>query len=86
MVNIKIKVTVNSKSRNKKKTVALFRCSPPKVLLRKDVLRKCNKFTGDYICQIQLLWSFIEITLQRGCSPVKLCVFAEHLWKDASEF
>lgn len=38
------------------------------VFLRKDILRKCNKFTG----QLQVICNFIEITFPHGCSPVGL--------------
>ena len=36
------------------------------VLLRKDVMKICSKFTGELLC------NFIEITLCHRCSPVNL--------------
>ena len=49
---------------------------PSEVFLRKGVLKKCSKFTGEHPCRsaisIKLLSNFIEITLQHGCSPVNL--------------
>ena len=50
------------------------RSSPPQVLLGKDVLIICSKFTGKHPCwsviSIKLQNHFIEITLR--CSPVNL--------------
>ena len=52
------------------------RSSPPEVILRKDVLKICSKFTREHPCwsaiSINLQSNFIEITLWRGCSPVNL--------------
>ena len=46
------------------------------VLLRKGVLKRCSKFTGENPCRsaisMKLLCNFIEITLRHGCSPVNL--------------
>ena len=46
------------------------------MLLEKEVLNLCSKFTGDTPCQsvilIKLLCNFIEITLRHGCSPINL--------------
>ena len=46
------------------------------MFLRKSVLKICSKFRGEQPCpsviSIKLLCNFIEITLQRGCSPVYL--------------
>ena len=43
------------------------------MFLIKVVLKICNKFRGEHPCRsvilIKLLCDFIEITLQRGCSP-----------------
>ena len=50
--------------------------SPPFVLLGKNVLKICCKFTGEHPCKslisIKLLCRFIELTLQHGWSPVNL--------------
>ena len=55
---------------------SIHRTSHPDVFLRKDVLKKCSKFTGEHPCRnvisIKLLSNFIEIALWRGCSPVNL--------------
>ena len=52
------------------------RSSRPEVLLGKDVLKICSKFTGEYPCRsvisIKLLCNFTEITLRHGCSPLNL--------------
>ena len=52
------------------------RSSHPKVFLGKDVLKICSKFTGKYpsrsVISIKSLYSFIEIALRYGCSPVNL--------------
>ena len=49
------------------------------MFLRKAVLRKCSKFTGERPCQsdisIELLCNFIEIAFQHGCFPVNLLHF-----------
>ena len=54
----------------------IFRSSHPEVFLEKDVLKKCNKFTGEHPCRsvtsIKLLCNFIEFTLRHGSSPVNL--------------
>ena len=54
----------------------VFRSSPTEVVLRKDVLKICSKFTTEQPCQsvisIKLFCSFIEITYWLGCSPVNL--------------
>ena len=67
----------------------LFRSSHPEVFLRKGVLKICSKSTGEYPCQsvisIKLLWNFIEITLQYGCSPVNLLhIFRTLFFKNTS--
>ena len=41
----------------------------PEVLLRKDVLKICSKFTGEHSCRSAIS---IETTLRHGCSPVNL--------------
>ena len=52
------------------------RGSRPEVFLRKGVLKICTNFTGEHPCRsvisIKLLFNFIEIALQHGCSPVNL--------------
>ena len=45
----------------------ICRSSLPKVFLRKDVMKICFEFTGEYPCL-----SLIEITPQHGCSPLNL--------------
>ena len=56
-----------------------FKSNYPEVLLRKAVLRKCSKFTGEGPCQsdisIKLLCNFIEIAFQHGCFPENLLHF-----------
>ena len=46
------------------------------MFLERGVLKICSRFTGERPCRrlisIKLLCSFIEITLQHGCSPVNL--------------
>ena len=53
-----------------------FGSSRPEVVLGKGVLKICNKFTGEQLCQIEisikLLCNFIVITLWHGFSPVNL--------------
>ena len=55
---------------------SIFRSSHPEVFLGKGILKICSKFTGEHPCRceisIKLQSSFIEITLQNGCSPVNL--------------
>ena len=46
-----------------------IRNSPPKVFLRKGVLKLCSKFTGEHPCRSVIS---IEITFLRGCSHVNL--------------
>ena len=54
----------------------MSKSSCPEVFLRKDILKICGKFTGDYpyrsAISIKLLWNFIEITIRLGYSPVNL--------------
>ena len=54
----------------------IARSSPPLVFLRKAVLKICSKVTGEQpyrsVISIKLQNNFIEITLQRVCSPVNL--------------
>ena len=56
--------------------VSCFRSSRPEVFLRKVVLKTFSTFKGEHpflsAISIKLQSSFIEITLQHGCSPVKL--------------
>ena len=50
-----------------------YRSCRPEVLLGKDVLKICSKFTGQYPCQSAISKSnFIEIALRHGYSPVNL--------------
>ena len=46
------------------------------MFLRKGVLKKCRKFTGEHPCRngisIKLQSNFIEIAFRHGCSPVHL--------------
>ena len=69
--------------RNLKKTCGvagmlslIYRSSYLEMILGEGVLKIWCKFTGEHPCQsaisIKLLWNFIEITLQYGCSPVNL--------------
>ena len=65
--------------------------SHPKVLLVKDVLKICSKFTGKHQCRsaisIKLQGKFIEITLWHGCSPVNLLqIFRTLFSKNTSEW
>ena len=67
----------------------VFLSTHPEVLLGKDVLKMCSKFTGEYPCQsvisIKFLCNFTEITLQHGCSPVNLLhVFGTPFLKNSS--
>ena len=52
----------------------LVRSSHPTVFLRKGVLKKCSKFTGEHPCRrgisITLQSNLIEIALRHGFSPV----------------
>ena len=52
------------------------RISILEVFFWKDVLKICNKFTGEHPCwsaiSKKLQSIFFEITLQHGCSPVNL--------------
>ena len=49
---------------------------PSKGVLKKGVLKKCSKFTVEHSCRsvisIKLLFNFIVIALQHGCSPINL--------------
>ena len=61
------------------------------MLLGKDVLKTCNKFTGEHPCRsaisIKLLLNFIEITLRHRCSPVNLLhIFRTPFLKNTSEW
>ena len=53
-----------------------IRNSPPEVFLRKDVLKKCSKFTGENpyrsAISINLRGNSIEIKFRHECSPVNL--------------
>ena len=54
----------------------IFRSSHPEVFLRKGVLKRCSKFTGENPCRsvisIKMLCNFIEMTLWHVCSPINL--------------
>ena len=65
------------------------RSSLSEVLLRKDVLKICSKFTGEHPSQsetsIKLLCNFIEIALRHGCSPLNLLhIFRTPFYKKTS--
>ena len=67
----------------------MSKSSCPEVFLRKDVLKICGKFTGDYpyrsAISIKLLWNFIEITIRLGYSPVNLQhIFITPFYKNTS--
>ena len=50
-----------------------YRSCRPEVLLGKDVLKICSKFTGQHPCRSAISKSnFIEIAFRHGCSPVNL--------------
>ena len=53
-----------------------YRSGSPKVFLEKDVLKICNKFTGEHPCRnaisIKLPSNFIVIALWHGCSALNL--------------
>ena len=51
--------------------LSIVRSTHAEVFLRKDVLKICSKFTGEYPCQ-RPISIFIEITLRHGCSSVNL--------------
>ena len=66
------------------------RSSRSEMFLVKGVLKICSKFTGGHPCQnvisIKMQSSFIEITLQHGCSPVNLLhIFRRPFTKNTSE-
>ena len=66
-----------------------YRGSPPYVFLKKAVLKKCSKFTGERphgsaISELQS--NLIEITLPYGCSTVNLLhIFRTSLYKNTLE-
>ena len=47
-----------------------------KCFLEKSALKISSKFAGEHACRsmisLKLVWNFIEIALQHGCSPVNL--------------
>ena len=71
-----------------------IRSIPPELLLGKDVLKICSKFSGEHpwqsVISIKLLCNFIEVALCHGCSPEKFAAYFqntflhEHLWRAAS--
>ena len=66
------------------------RNSPPKVFLRKVILKICSKFTGKHPCwsviSIKLQNNFTEITLWHVCSPINLVhIFRTLFLKNTSE-
>ena len=63
-----------------------FQKQPSRGFLRKCVLKKCSKFTGEHpyrsAISIKLQSNFIEITLWHWCSPVNLLhIFRTHFLK-----
>ena len=61
----------------------LVKSSPPELFVGKVVLKIYSKFTGEHSCW--LLYSFIEITLRHGCSPVNwLHIFRRPFHKNTS--
>ena len=56
--------------------LGIFRSNLPEVFLVKGALKICSKFTGEHpwlsVISIKLLYNFIEITLQHGCSSANL--------------
>ena len=62
-----------------RKTFAYLRSIPPKMFLRKDVLKICRKFTGEHFCRsmisVKLQRNFTEVTLRYGCSVNLLHIF-----------
>ena len=61
------------------------------MFLVNGVLKICSKFTGEHSCRsansIKLQSSFIEITLQHGCSPENFPhIFKTPLSKNTSEW
>ena len=71
-----------------RKTFAYVRSSPPKMFLRKDVLKICRKFTGEHFCRsmisVKLQRNFIEVTLRFGCSLNLLHIFRTPFAKNTS--
>ena len=68
----------------------LIRSSHPELFLRKDILKICSKFTGEYKCRsaisIKLFCNFIEMALPHGCSPVNLLhILRTPFFKNTSE-
>ena len=54
----------------------IFRSWHPELFLGKGVLEICSKLTVEHPCRsvisMKLLFSFIEVALRHGCSPVNL--------------
>ena len=77
-------------------TFLILRNSLPKVVLWKDILKICSKFTGEQRCanviSLRLQSNFIEITFPYVCSPVSLLhicrtsFLQEHFWGTASKY
>ena len=65
-----------NKTAQTKKRISITRSSPPEVFLRKGVLKRCSKFTGEHpgrsVISTILLCNFIEITPRHECSSVNL--------------
>ena len=77
------------KMRSRPMRFSVNRSRLPEVILGKDFLTICSKFTGEHPCQsvisIKLLCNFIKTTLQHGCSPVYLlCIFKTPFPKNTS--
>ena len=79
-----IKMRSNVSIQINQQHIIIFRSSHPEVLLERDVLKICSKFTGEHPCRsvisIKLQNNFIEMTLQHGCSPVNLL----HIFRTSS--
>ena len=63
---------------------------PPRGVPRKDLLKICNKFTGEHqrrnVISIKLQSNFIEIALRHGFSPVNLLqIFRTPFLENTSE-
>ena len=86
--------SANASIRNSLKTKIIarndcrYRRSPIEVLLGKDVLKICSKFTREHPCRsvisLKLLCNFLEISFQHECSPVNvLHIFKAPFYKNS---
>ena len=70
------KIIYSEHYRSCTKYISLCRSSPPEVLLRKGVLKICNKFKEEgprrSVTSMTLQNNFFEIKLRHRCSPVNL--------------